>query len=884
MITKYYTISCAFLLSLLLLVGCHRRESRYIIGVSQCSRGNWRDKLNQELKVGSHYYGNIDVRFASADDNDQKQVEQIDQFIEDKVDLLIVAPNQVHTISHVINRAYDKGIPIILFDRKSDSPKYTAFMGADNYEIGRSLGRYVAERLHGTGNIVELQGLRGASPAIDRHKGFIEGIRQYPNLRLVACRTAGWSVAGGRREMDSILRRVPHIDCVFGQNDRMALGARRAMKQANRANGVMFVGVDALPGSQGGMKAVKDGALAASCIYPTRGDLLLELAYNILTHKPYQRENRLPAALVTRDNATLLLMQAEETQQQYKRLERLTHRVDEYWSQYNTQKMYLTLSVIIFILLIGTAFWSLRYYTLRHRVAEEAANVKLQFFTNVSHEFRTPLTLIADPIDRLRDDERLNAHQHKLLEVAHRNIKVLLHLVNEILDLRKVQNGKMELQLSSFDLGLQLKIWLDNFKTAAEQRNITLLLHAPAPLSITADAAKLERVCYNLLSNAFKFTPSGGKITVNAANAERGIILSVSDTGCGIAPEQRPFLFERFFRAPDSSSTQGTGIGLAIVKAFVEAHGGEICVNSIVGKGTEFTITLPHRQSLAQEIPPGEEAPECWIPEPQKTAEQGQMERMTDPNEYDEKPHILVADDNVAVREYVAELLSEFYEVWQAGDGETAWAEALKRVPDLVVCDIAMPALSGLEVCRRIKSNDVTRHIPVLLLTANAQDEQRIEGYDYGADAYITKPFSGRLLLSRIENLLQGRRLLKDRYAQTDTQSEIPIDADTLFIENFRTKIKAKMANAELNVEELSAEMGMSRVQLYRKVKALTGISPVELIRITRLKRAEHLLQQGGKTVSEVAYEVGFSSPSYFSKCFKDYFGRLPGSKTHFRD
>ena len=446
----------------------------------------------------------------------------------------------------------------------------------------------------------------------------------------------------------------------------------------------------------------------------------------------------------------------------------------------------------------------------------------------------------------------------------------------------------MKPQWVRFDCVPYLRLWMAGFKSWAERINVQLVLEVPESYEMTADLTKVEHILYNLLSNALKFTPEGGTITIALRTFHAGAELSVTDTGEGIAEEKLPHIFDRFFQAADNASG-GTGVGLAIVKAYAEAQGGTVYVTSHPGAGSCFTVFLPVRDVEAPTVPESAlplEAEVRDLAEVYRVGESGGMddkllvERLINPDNGGAKPQVLVVDDNQEVREYVAQLLMPYYDVWLAADGEIGWNETLKRMPDLVVSDVAMPKLDGLELCKRIKSNEITMHIPVLLLTANAlDDEQRIEGYEYGAEAYVTKPFNGKVLLSRIENLLTTRRLLKGHFAGTEAEEEQTGNAEAQFLEKFKAVVRAKLAKTELNVEELGADLGMSRVQLYRKVKALTGLSPVELIRMTRLKRAETLLRQGGKTVSEVAYEVGFSSPSYFSKCFRDYFGCSPGSK-----
>ena len=502
----YKTWHSFFLLTfiLLLFMGCSRKPVKYTIAVSQCSEDIWRDKLNEELKTTAYIYDNVELLFSTARDNDKLQQQQIDSFINRGVDLLIISPNQVNTITPAIERAYKKGIPVVLFDRKTESAHYTAFMGADNYQIGRVMGEYIAHLLGEKGNLVEIRGLEQSSPAIDRHRGLIDALRHHPGVRLVDSQAGDWSEQSGVRAMERILSRNSEIDCVFGQNDRMALGARKVLMSRLPGCKTKFVGIDALATPGGGIREVKDGHLDASYIYPTRGDKLLQLAMNILEHKPYQKENLLEAAIVTPDNAEVMLMQADEMSKQNDLLNELHSHVDRFLARYNYQKVFLILVILILSLFLGVFFLLYRGLVLRRRMAEEAVSAKLRFFTNVSHELRTPLTLITAPVEQLTADPTLSDSQRSLLGVVKRNTDILLRLVNEILDFRKVQNGKMRLHLVHFDLAPSLRQWAEMFEPAVRKKNIILRVEVPAHLFVRSDSYKLERICYNLLSNSVK--------------------------------------------------------------------------------------------------------------------------------------------------------------------------------------------------------------------------------------------------------------------------------------------------------------------------------------------------------------------------------------------
>ena len=894
--------SCLFLIFFLsLILSCSNGKKTYIIGVSQCSEDSWRKKLNNELHDATYLHDNVVLRVVSADDDDKQQMRQINAFIDEDVDLLIVSPNQMNTVTPAIDRAYDCGIPVVLFDRKTDSGKYTAFVGADNEKIGRTIGEYIATRLGGKGTVVEIRGLEGSSPAIERHNGFVAAISKHPGIQLLASESGNWLQQSG----DSVAARmfangiVP--DYVFGQNDRMAHGAWQAARRLGLEKRMLFVGIDALPGKGGGIELVRDGVLDASYIYPTRGDIVMQQALNILEGRPYGRDYYMKAALVTKDNAETMLMQAEEMSHISGRLEKLHGRVDFFFTQYSHQKVYFLLCIIILLLVILAFAAFYRMVMVRRRMEREAAEAKMAFFTDMSHDLRTPLTLIADPVERILDDENLTGRQKHMLGIVRRNAALLLKLVGEILDLRKIHAGKMELTLTEFNLADAVRLWTDDFKPLAASREVRIEVVADGDLTVRADYYKVERICYNLISNALKYNRKGGSVTVEAVRRGGNVEITVADTGVGMPKEVISRVFDKFYRVGGAGS--GTGVGLAVVKAFAELHGGRVSVKSAEGEGSEFKVELPQKVENAilstpdtlSKHPEGREPDmqkqrKAWIEDVDddidgnrqgmsSTLTSGGLGYVAEPDGTSaSRPLALVVDDNADVREYVAHLLGGEYDVRQAADGKEGLGMALKTVPDLIVCDVMMPVMDGLEMCRRVKAETATSHVPVILLTSNAQENQRAEGYDCGADAYITKPFSSKVLLSRVRNLLENRKRLKYVYASgADDEARDEADPDSRFMADFGRVVRERMSDSSLSVETISSALGLSRVQMYRKVKQLTGQSPVEIIRVTRLKKAERLLKTTKMTVSEISYDVGFSSPSYFSKCFKDYFGVQPG-------
>lgn len=921
-----YTKWIVILFCLIGMTACRQDVPRFRIGVAQCSDDSWRHKMNDEILREAMFYDGVSVEIRSAGDDNRQQAEDVRYFIDKGVDLLIISANEAAPMTPIVEEAYQKGIPVILVDRKILSDKYTAYISADNYEIGRAVGNYMASTLKGKGNVVELTGLSGSTPAMERHQGFMAAISNFPDIKLIDKADAAWEREPAEVAMDSILRRHPKIDAVYAHNDRIAPGAYQAARKAGREKEMIFVGIDALPGKGNGLELVLDSVLNATFIYPTNGDKVLQLAMNILEAKPYPRETIMNTAVVDRTNAHVMQLQTAHISELDEKIETLNGRIDGYLSRVATQQVVMYGGLVILLLVAGllvVVYNSLRsknrlnrelseqkrqleeqrdkleeqrdqleqqrdklaeqrdqLIQLSHQL-EEATHAKLVFFTNISHDFRTPLTLVADPVEHLLADKTLSDDQHRMLLLVQRNVNILLRLVNQILDFRKYENGKMEYTPVPVDILSSFKGWNESFLAAARKKHIHFSFDnmPDTDYHTLADVEKLERIYFNLLSNAFKFTPENGKVTVRLSaltkEDDRWIRFTVSNTGSMISAEHIRNIFDRFYKIDMHHA--GSGIGLALVKAFVELHGGTISVESDEKQGTVFTVDLPVR-TCACETSSLEESPVSSVSEASSLNDALPIEEEELEKNYDSsKPSVLIIDDNVDIRSYVHGLLHTDYTVIEAADGSEGIRKAMKYVPDLIISDVMMPGIDGIECCRRLKSELQTCHIPVILLTACSLDEQKIQGYDGGADSYISKPFSSQLLLARVRNLIDSHRRLKQFFGGGQALAKEDVcDMDKDFVEKFKALIDAKMGDSGLNVEDLGKEMGLSRVQLYRKIKSLTNYSPNELLRIARLKRAASLLASSDMTVAEIGYEVGFSSPSYFAKCYKEQFGESP--------
>ena len=892
---------------LMLFFACSREEATYRIGVSQCSDDEWREQMNKEICREALFYPGTEIEIRAAKDNSKRQVADIRHFVDAKVDLLIISPNEADVVAPAIEEAFDKGIPVVLVDRKIHSGKYTAYIGADNYDIGRRAGSYIADRLHGKGQVVEITGLAGSTPAVERSRGMRDALSLVPGIAVISSVDAGWFHDAAEHVFDSILSCHRQIDLVFAQNDRMAIGAYHAAARHHCEKDILFVGVDAMSGKGFGLEDVADGKLEASFIYPTGGDRVMQVAMAILQGKPYERETRLSTALVDRSNVRIMRMQRSHIADLDKKIEFLHGKLDVYLLRYSSQRVLLFACIIILVLLAVLLFFAVRAFWARVRMnavlsgqkqeleqqrdrlvdlsrqLDEATRAKLSFFTAVSHDFRTPLALIADPVDQLVHNKKLDeAERRSLLDIIQKNVKVLLRLVHQVLDFRKYESGRLEMHCSAFDVAAKLQEWCEAFRALAFQKHIRFHLDiadAPDGCRMVADEEKMERIVYNLLSNSFKFTRENGAVSLSLSCCEREgkpfLHLSVSDTGVGISKEDLQHVFDEFYQG--SVHFTGSGLGLALVKAFVKMHHGTISVESEVGRGTTFSVVLPMTQEVSHETVPEKSQKLCNLEEGALISAGQESADVLQRRKHGSRDRsVLVIDDNKDIRDYLCMSLGKEYAVLEASNGMEGVKMAMKYLPDAVICDVMMPVMDGMACCRRLKSEKQTAHIPVIMLTAYDREEEKVKAYECGADSYLSKPFSMQLLLARLDNLIgkeqsQGSAGSLKMAGQSVKESLEGADKD--FMDRL---YKLVDNNILVSVEELGQQIGLSRVQLFRKVKKLTGHSPNEWLRIIRLERAAFLLASTDKTISEVSYSVGFASSSYFAKCYKEYFGENP--------
>lgn len=899
---------------LLTVLSCQKQSATYHIGISQCNNDAWRDQMNREMLREASLHKNIQLDLRTAHDNSDEQIRQIDSLIHSGINLLIVSPNEGRALTPAVERAMRHNIPVVVIDRKIVSNNYTAYVGADNRNLGNDIAAFVIQALKGNGYVAELTGQMNSSAASERHQGFREALQKAPGIKVVAQVEVGWEGPRLSQQIDSLLHAAhPLPQIILAPNDRTGVRIHQLLLTSGHPE-IKVIGVDGLNDSDGGLENVEQGKLLATFVYPTRGDKVIETALRILKHEPFQRENTLQSAIINNATARIFRTQSNQVKEAEERIDQLGQQIDHYLSRYSMQNM-LLLACIVIILLIGiTLGIGIRfYYAIIQRneelaqqklkledqrdklvsmakELEESTQSKLTFFTEVSHDLRTPLTLICAPVEQLLASKELTDKQRTLLQVVHNNANILLRLVGQMLDFRKYEDGQLKLDPTCLQLDHAIEQWCAPFQSLAHKKLIRFSV-ACQPTTLPdgwkgwVDKAKMESVMYNLLSNAFKYTPEGGKVNVSAHltdNAEEGRLLTlvIADTGLGIEHDKLPYIFDRFYQT--DVSHEGSGIGLATVKAYVSLHGGTIKADSVLGAGTRFTLTIPCSKQFALASPNAKvfsaaTPPQTKSPSPNELQAPAPLPMPTLGTEANTPPTILVIDDNEDIRSYIKLLLGNDYKVIEAANGQEGLTKARQVIPDAVVCDVMMPVMNGWECCRRLKDEWQTSHIPVMMLTACTLTDQRMTSFDCGADAYIDKPFSPDMFRTRLRNLIANRRRLQLAFGEQAIANKTEVsDIDQNFANRFKKLVEQNITNTNFTVEDMASKMGIGRTQLYRKIKSLTGLSPIELLRIARLKKAAELLHRTDKSVSQVTYETGFSSPSYFTKCFKEYFGVNP--------
>ena len=874
-------------LTLIVLCGCTSsgKQKKHVIGLSQCMLDDaWRQAMINDMRIEASNYDDVEIIIKDAQNNNETQIQQIRDLIRQKVDVLIISPYQSEPITAVAEEAYRAGIPTIITDRKVNTDQYTSFVGANNYEIGLAAGNYAANYLPPNAIILEIWGLTQTSPAQERHKGFVDALREREDLSFRKIE-GQWLVDTARME----LRKLEHpeqIDFVYAHNDMMAIAAREYFMAWDSIRGreLRIIGVDAVAGA--GLEAVEDGRINASFLYPTGGEQVIRTAMRIIQGEPVDKFIPLRTAPVDHQSARTLLLQADQLQKYKQRIEAQRSRIDGLSDRFYFLRNSLG---VISLLMIGFIALSIYAFYINRKMRQanrklislnaemkEVTAQKLQFFTNVSHEVRTPLTLILAPLDRLIISLRESPYASDL-GLIQKNANRLLRVINQILDFRKVEGKQEKLAVREIDLVPFVGEIKSYFDSMGSVRAISYTFTSSMKqCTLWIDPDLLEKVLVNLLSNAFKFTPEGGSVRIELTEEEDRVFIRVIDTGSGIQPGNLPHLFDRFYTEDRS---MGTGIGLHLVKEYIHMHGGEIRVESEPGQRTTFTVCLRKGKAHFEDSDLMETSVSHQAYEASRLDDSETKEILSKTYPYT----ILITEDDDEVRGFLERELSLHFKIRTAANGKDALRVLEEEEISLVVSDVMMPEMNGFELCRTIKSQLLFSHIPVILLTALTDERQRIFGITGGADDYIQKPFHTDYVKIKIIHLLQERQKLRERLLEKLRDNKLLLSEpekvesiDDAFLRKFAEQIEAVYADPEYNVEKLSETLGLSRGHLHRKIKELTGTAPVEFLRTYRLNKATQLLRQNAYTVSEVAYRTGFSSPAYFSKCFKAVYGVTP--------
>lgn len=892
-----------FILTLFFPAGCKEKEVRkYTISFSQCTGGDaWRRDMLRGMQRELAFHPYVHFTYHDAQGSSRKQVAQIRQIIREHPDLLIVSPNEAEPITPVVEEAYQKGIPVVVVDRKTASSFYTAYVGGNNYEVGKTAGAYIGELLKGKGKVIQITGLPTSSPAVDRQQGFRQALENFPGIELVHTLAGDWEKQVAKRRLENVLDRQPAVDLIFAHNDVMALGAYEVWQKKGGGRKVKIVGIDGLAGPMGGIQLVNDGVLDATLLYPTGGEEAIRTAMQILEKKPYQKENILNTAVIDASNARMIKLQTDKILEQQQDIERQKKQNQQQIKIYKSQQVVLYVMAGLLVLAIVTG--SLALYWLKEKKdinkklkaknkeilrqrnqiqelaeqAQAATESKFSFFTNISHEFRTPLTLILGPIDSLLQGKADHLEIKQNLKLMQKNARRLLWLVNQLMDFRKLESGKMPVKATENDLIAFIRDIMLPFEQLAKKRNIRFSLHTSLPaLPVWFDVNMMDKVFFNLLSNAFKFTPDHGRIHLSVEKEDAGnqVLVKVSDTGTGMSAQEAARAFEVFFQGSNAAH-KGTGLGLPLSREFVALHHGHIQVSSQPNKGTTFELRLllghdhfKEEEKFGRQLSADKDLHQNIV---EDTSPVWEAQTHTEKK----SQRVLVIEDHAELRNFLQFTLQAHYQVLAAGNGAQGLEQAQDNLPDLIICDLTLPDTDGLQLLSTLKADLRTSHIPVIILTARSGLEHQLAGMQAGAELYLTKPFSPQILKESVRSLLANRQLAKEYFTSGGSWPLLPAGAgeiskiDKKFLDDFKKIIDAKLADSDLSVDYLSREIGLSRVQLYRKIKALLGCNVNDYIQTARLNKSCLLLQDPQASIADVAYQVGFSSATYFSTAFK---------------
>ncbi len=902
-----YISKLIILITLVLIFGCSNNSEtkKYKIGFSQTGFSDeWRKSMNQAMEIQVGFHPDIELQILDSKDDIDKQVKDIEQLISEKVDILIVSPIKSKPITPIVEKAYKQGIPVLIVDRKTDGENYTAYLGGDNYQVGTNAANYLASLSNGHKSIIEVKGLYGSSPALERSSGFNDIVDTNPNLKVIKTIEGNWESYSIKDKLRHVLDSIKDVDYIFAHNDRMALGVYEVTKEKKLQNQIKIIGVDGLNGPNGGIQLVKEKKILATILYPTGGDEAIRLALKILNGETVPQNNILSTIVIDSRNADIMSNQFDRIKQHQRDIERQQQKIRQQEKTYTTQNNTLKLLLALLILSIILGAYSIysgynirkkkRELELRNKkitiqrnqikkIAEEVKisnDAKVNFFTGLSHEFKTPITLILSSTESLTENKVIR--DNKLLNevgLIFNNSKRLLRLINQLLDFRKIEDRKFVLKASKTNLYQFSNLIFKDFEREAQKRNINFSISTNnEDLFIFLDRNLMDKVYFNLLSNAFKFTPNNGSISIDIIEETNSNFVKIhfKDSGIGIPKKEINNVFQAFFQGSNNNKAS-SGIGLHLSKEFIEMHKGSIEVNS--KHGTEFIITL-YKDNVhlnSDEIIYEPDIIDSEILSFNTEYEDDSFISQQPLND-EENYSILIIEDNPDLVKYLKGKLSSEYSV-HVSDGNDGIEKALELIPDIILCDVSLPGKSGFEICEILKKDLRTSHIPTIILTALNNKESYIKGLESGADLFLTKPFSFAILSQSIKTLIYNREKLRYYFINNVHNIDATTNFGSIeqeFISKVNKIINDNMDNSKFSVENLASNLNISRIQLYRKMKAIMGLNVSDYIQNIRLEKAKILLQETQLTISEIAYSTGFSSPNYFSTSFKNKYNKSP--------
>ncbi|RAJ15920.1 substrate-binding domain-containing protein [Arenibacter echinorum] len=883
-------------------------EAEIRIGFSQAMMADeWRQSMNNAMEVQASLYPNVTLSIANANYNVQQQIAQLKDFITDSVDIIIVSPIQSKPITPIVEEAMNAGIPILVVDRKTDNQKYTAYVGADNIEVGRNAGKIIVSNVQDSLRVIEIRGLAGSSPAEERSLGFHQILDKFPKIKFAGTIEGDWEEESITERLRELLSRTGTVDYIFAHNDRMAKGAWEVARNLGMEGQIKIIGVDGLNGPNGGIQLVKDGVLNATILYPTGGAEAIKIALKILNAEVVPTNNILSTTVIDQFNADIMQNQFSKINEQQGLIESQISAIKRqeqlYYSQNNILKIIIIFSVIIFGLAVYSIYSKIaiskknrqlelinKKITVQRNQIEKIANevkesneAKLNFFTGLSHEFKTPITLIMSSIESLREWDKQKGYKTGFeVELIQNNSNRLLRLINNLLDFRKVEDQNFNVRASETNIFRFSNNIFNEFMGEAKKRGIKFNITTNnEDLDLFIDRNLMDKVYFNLLSNAFKFTPDNGRIdiVINDNLDKSTVDIHFKDNGIGIPENELKNVFTPFFKGSNNRKNS-SGVGLHLSKQFVELHLGKIEVKSY--HGTEFIITLFKGNTHFNEdqivIDPDLADTTLSDFSGEITLDDNYLELDTKIRE--DSYSILLIEDNRDLSFFLKNKLGVEYDMILS-DGTDGIELAFEHIPDVIICDINLPDKNGFEICEILKNDLRTSHIPIVILTALGNKDSFLQGLKSGADLYLTKPFSYSILTQSIKSLLYNREKL--RYYYTNNihkidQGQAFGSPEQLFVRQLNQQIKVNLDNTNFSVENLADALNISRVQLYRKVKAIIGISVSDYISNYRLENAKTMIENTDLSMSEIGYSTGFSSPNYFSTAFKSKYGVTPGA------